>query len=44
MRLFREEKGKIAYTVIESDETIPDSILEEMKKNDNVKKILLVQL
>ena len=44
MRLFREEKGKIAYTVIESDETIPDSILEEMKKNDNVKKILLIQL
>ena len=44
MRLFREDKGKIAYTVVESDEKIPDTILEIIKKNENVEKILLIQV
>ena len=29
MRLFREEKGAAAYTVVESDEKIPEDILGE---------------
>lgn len=44
MRLFREGKGQLAYTVVESDEMIPDSILEAMRENENVQKILLIQI
>ena len=44
MRLFRENKGEFAYTVIESDEKIPEAILEEIKQNPAVQEILLVQL
>lgn len=44
MRLFREEKGAKAYTVVESDEQIPDSILEEMKKNEHVHELMLIQI
>ncbi|WP_282924036.1 L-serine ammonia-lyase, iron-sulfur-dependent subunit beta [Mediterraneibacter massiliensis] len=44
MRLFREKKGDIAYTVVESDEKIPESILTEMKQNPAVLEILLIQL
>jgi len=39
-----EDKGKIAYTVVESDEKIPDTILEIIKMNENVEKILLIQV
>ena len=31
MRLFREDKGANAFTVVESDETIPSSVLEKIK-------------
>lgn len=43
MRLFREEKGGTAYTVVESDEQIPEELLEEMKQNNNVDDIILIQ-
>jgi L-serine dehydratase len=42
MRLFREGKGGTAFTVIESDDFIPDSIIEEMKDNKKVKDIMLI--
>ena len=44
MRLFREEKGAAAYTVVESDEKIPEDILEKIKENPLVSHIMLVQL
>lgn len=44
MRLFREGKGQYAYTVVESDEKIPDSILEAIRANAHVQKILLIQI
>ncbi len=44
MRLFRENKGATAYTVVESDEKIPESILEEIKKNPHVEDLKLIQL
>ncbi len=43
MRMYREEKGKIAYTVMEADEQIPEDILEEMQKLDNVHSVMLLQ-
>lgn len=44
MRLFREDKGATAYTVVESDEPIPESILEKIKSNQNVHEIMLIQM
>lgn len=44
MRLFREEKGAAAYTVVESDEKIPEEVLEKIKENPLVSDIMLVQL
>lgn len=44
MRMFREDKGATAYTVVESDETIPDSILEEIKRNPYVHELMLIQI
>lgn len=43
MRLFREEKGGTAYTIVESDERIPDEILTEMKQNRYVDRLILIQ-
>ena len=44
MRLFRDDKGATAYTVVESDEKIPESILDEIKQNPNIKELMLVQI
>ncbi len=44
MRLFREDKGATAYTIVESDEKIPESVLDEMKRNQNVHEIMLIQV
>lgn len=44
MRLFREDKGADAYTVVESDEFIPESILEEIKQNQHVHELMLIQV
>jgi len=44
MKLFREEKGGIACTIVESDEKISAIVLEEIKKNSNVKETMLVDI
>ncbi len=44
MRLFREEKGAAAFTVVESDEKIPARVLDRIKENPLVSDITLVQL
>lgn len=44
MRLFRENKGEEAYTIVESDDPIPPEILEEVKQNEDIREILLIQL
>lgn len=44
MRMFRETKGATAYTVVESDEAIPDSILENIRDNPHVHELMLVQI
>jgi len=43
MRLFREEKGGTAYTIVESDEQIPQEILAEMKQNRHIERMILIQ-
>ena len=44
MRLFREKKGATAFTIVESDEKIPKSILDEIKTNEHVQTLMLVQV
>jgi len=43
MRLFRKEKGGMAFTVVESDEQIPQEIVAEIGSNDKVRDIMLIQ-
>lgn len=44
MRLFREEKGAKAFTVVESDERIPDEVVEWIRENPLVSDVMLVQI
>lgn len=44
MRLFRENKGANAYTVVESDESIPAEVLNKIRTNPNVDNLMLIQL
>ncbi len=44
MRLFREEKGATAYSFVESDQSLPEHIVIEIKENPHVKDIMLVQI
>lgn len=43
MRMYREEKGKIAYTVLEADEQIPEEIIEEMRSHEHIHNVMLLQ-
>lgn len=44
MKLFREEKGATAYSIVESDEHLPEEILEKIKENQYVHSAMLVQV
>ena len=44
MRLFRESKGTTAYTIIESDERIPEAIVEELLEHESVLDTIVIQL
>ena len=44
MCLFREEKGAKAFTVVESDERIPDEVVERIRENPLVSDVMLVQI
>ena len=43
MRLFREGKGDTAYSIIESDGTLPDGIDGELKANPYIQDVMIVQ-
>lgn len=43
MRLFREAKGDVAYTIVESDDRLPEDIAENLKSNINVHDVMVVQ-
>lgn len=44
MRLFREAKGEKAYTIVESDEIIPDEIIAEIQNHKHVQDTMLIQI
>ncbi len=43
MRLFREARGHTAYSIIESDGTLPESIPAQLQKNAHIQDVMLVQ-
>ena len=43
MRLFREEKGNVAYTFAESDDPIPEDVVIAVKLNRNVQDVMLIR-
>ena len=43
MRLSREAKGDIAYSIIESDGTLPEGIPEQLKTNPYIHDVMIVQ-
>ena len=43
MRIFRESKGETAYTIVESDERLPDDIPLRLKVNPHVHDVMLIQ-
>ncbi len=43
MRLFREEKGHTAYTIVESDGHLPKGISEPLRNNPNVYDVMIIE-
>ena len=43
MRLFREDKGKTAYTIVESDGKLPADVADEIRKNPSVSEVVVVE-
>lgn len=43
MRVFREAKGNTAYTIVESDDRLPENIAETLRENHNVHEVMVVQ-
>lgn len=44
MKLFREAKGATAYSIVESDQKLPEDIVEKIKENPHVHNTMLVQV
>jgi L-serine dehydratase len=44
MRLYREKKGATAYSVVESDEEIPQELLEKLREHEKVEDVMLIQV
>ena len=42
MRLFREAKGDTAYTIVESDDHLPESIADILQENQNVYEVMVL--
>lgn len=43
MRLFRESKGKTAYTIVESDGQLPEDVAQELRENPHVSEVMILQ-
>ena len=44
MRLFRESKGEIAYTIVESDGKLPENIVPAIRENPHIHEVMIVQM
>lgn len=44
LKLFREDKGATAYSIVESDEKLPLAVIDEINSNKHVYNTMLVQV
>ena len=44
MKLFREAKGQTAYSIVESDGSLPEDISDHIRENPSVRDVMLVQM
>ena len=44
MKLYRDNKGENAYTIIETDETLDDRLVDEIQANPNIKSAIVIEL
>ena len=44
MRVFRDAKGHTAYTIVESDDRLPEEILAPLRENEHIQDAVIVQL
>lgn len=44
MRLYRENKGHTAYSIVESDGTLPEDVADSIRENTNVHHVMVVGL
>ena len=44
MRVFRDAKGHTAYTIVESDDRLPEQILAPLRENQHIQDAVIVQL
>ena len=43
LRMFRDEKGHTAYTIVESDSRLPEDLPDALRENPNIHDVMLVQ-
>lgn len=43
-RLYRENKGEKAYTIIETDDIIPDGAIESIKNGNNINNAIVIEV
>lgn len=43
MRLYREDKGMVAYTIIETDEYINEGVIEKIKENKSIIDVKIIE-
>ena len=44
MRMYREGKGDIAYTIVEADGQIPEAAAQEIRSQDNIHNVTLITI
>ena len=44
MKLYREEKGSTAYSIVDSDDKLPSEAVEQIRENKYVTDVMLIQL
>ncbi len=44
MRVYRDVKGENAHSIIESDDKIPNELINKLKENSNISNVMLVQI
>lgn len=44
MRVYRDTKGENAHSIIESDDKIPQEVVEKLNENTNISDVMLIQI